>query len=146
MNMKESMMRNLVFVNTLMNKLLIIPMFFLTMCGTAPVTPPAQACSPRLDGKPTFCPEPPVCLSLNCEKPKPLLPKPEIKGEIDIYNPMHWHSINQMFIRNARREKIEQNATTPTAAINKALAEFNYGSNGSTESEELLQLPSNGNQ
>jgi len=51
--MKESMMRNLVFVNTLMNKLLIIPMFFLTMCGTAPVTPPAQACSPRLDGKPT---------------------------------------------------------------------------------------------
>ena len=144
--MKESMMRNLVFVNTLMNKLLIIPMFFLTMCGTAPVTPPAQACSPRLDGKPTFCPEPPVCLALNCEKPKPLLPKPEIKGEIDIYNPMHWHSINQMFIRNARREKIEQNATTPTAAINKALAEFNYGSNGSTESEELLQLPSNGNQ
>ena len=26
-----------------MNKLLIIPMFFLTMCGTAPVTPPAGA-------------------------------------------------------------------------------------------------------
>ena len=32
-------------------------MFFLTMCGTAPVTPPAQACSPRLDGKPTHCPD-----------------------------------------------------------------------------------------
>ena len=43
MNMKESMMRNLVFVNTLMNKLLILPLFFLTMCGTAPVTPPAGA-------------------------------------------------------------------------------------------------------
>ena len=26
-----------------MNKLAIIPMFFLTMCGTAPVTPPAGA-------------------------------------------------------------------------------------------------------
>ena len=26
-----------------MNKLLILPMFFLTMCGTAPVTPPAGA-------------------------------------------------------------------------------------------------------
>ena len=140
--MKESMMRNLVFVNTLMNKLLIIPMFFLTMCGTAPVTPPAQACSRRLDGKPTFCPEPPVCLALNCRKPKPLLPKPEIRGEVDIYDPMHWHSINQMFIRNARREKIEQNATTPTDAINKALMEFEYGSNGSTESQELLQLSS----
>ena len=144
MNMKESMMRNLVFVSTLMNKLLIIPMFFLTMCGTAPVTPPAQACSPRLDGQPTVCPEPDVvCLSLDCPK---LLPREEIRGEIDIYEPMHWHQMQMMFQRNARREKIEQNATTPTAAINKALAEFNYGSNGSTESEELLQLPSNGNQ
>ena len=154
--MKESMMRNLVFVSTLMNKLLIIPLFFLTMCGTAPVTPPAQACSPPLDGsdfscppwdgdfppKPTFCPEPPVCLALNCRKPKPLLPKPEIRGEVDIYDPMHWHSINQMFIRNARREKIEQNATTPTDAINKALMEFEYGNNGSTKSQELLQLSS----
>ena len=128
----------------IMNKLLIIPMFFLTMCGTAPVTPPAQACSPRLDGQSTNCPSPDVvCLSLDCPK---LIPREELKGEIDIYEPMHWHSINQMFIRNARREKIEKNATTPTAAINKALAEFNYGSNGSTESEELLQLPSNGNQ
>ena len=142
--MKESMMKNLVFVSTLMNQLLIIPMFFLTMCGTAPVTPPAQACSPRLDGKPTFCPEPPVCLALNCEKPKPLLPKPEIKGEIDIYNPMHWHSINQMFIRNARRTRIEKNMTQPDDAINKALAEFNNGGNDTTKSEELLQLPSNG--
>jgi len=26
-----------------MNKLAIIPIFFLTMCGTAPVTPPASA-------------------------------------------------------------------------------------------------------
>ena len=26
-----------------MNKILILPLFFLTMCGTAPVTPPAGA-------------------------------------------------------------------------------------------------------
>jgi len=128
-----------------MNKLTIIPIFFLTMCGTAPVTPPAQACSPRLDGRPTYCPEPPVCLSLNCPKPKKLLPKPEIRGEIDIYEPMHWHQMQMMFQRNARREKIEQNATTPTDAINRALMEFQYGSNGSTESQELLQLSSDGN-
>ena len=126
----------------MMNKLAIIPIFFLTMCGTAPVTPPAQACSPRLDGKPTNCPEPPICLALNCRKPKPLLPKPEIRGEIDIYEPMHWHQMQMMFQRNARREKIEQNATTPTDAINKALMEFENGSNGSTESQELLQLSS----
>ena len=123
----------------IMNKLLIIPMFFLTMCGTAPVTPPAQACSPRLNGRPTFCPPLPKPLP----KPKPILePKQQLKGEIDIYNPMHWHQMQTMFLRNARREKIEQNATTPTDAINKALMEFEYGSNGSTESQELLQLSS----
>ena len=51
-----------------------------------------------------------------------------------------------MFIRNARRTKMEKNMTQPEDAINKALAEFNNGSNGSTESEELLQLPSNRDQ
>ena len=43
MNMKESMMRSLVFVYIQMNKILILPIFLLTMCGTAPVTPPAGA-------------------------------------------------------------------------------------------------------
>ena len=124
----------------IMNKLLIIPMFFLTMCGTAPVTPPAQACSPRLDGKPTNCPKDLILV-------KPVeLPKEQLKGEIDIYNPHHWQSIQMMFQRNVRRGQIEKTATKPGDAINSALAEFNYGSNGSTESEELLQLPSNGNQ
>ena len=126
------------------SKLAIIPIFFLTMCGTAPVVdPPAHACSPRLDGGETYCPpfdEEVVCLSLNC--PKPNIPKEELRGEIDIYEPMHWHSINQMFIRSQRRKRIEENATTPTDAINKALMEFEYGSNGSTESQELLQLSS----
>ena len=51
-----------------------------------------------------------------------------------------------MFIRHARKTKIEKNMTQPEDAINKALAEFNYGSNGSSESKELLQLSSNGNQ
>ena len=133
MNTKESMMRNLVFVCTQMNKLSIIPMFFLTMCGTAPVTPPAGACSLPLDGSPANCPD-----TLDDIK----LPREELRGEVDIYDPMHWHSINQMFIRSQRRKRIEENATTPTDAINKALMEFEYGSNGSTESQELLQLSS----
>ena len=127
----------------MMNKLLILPLFFLTMCGTAPVVdPPAHACSPRLDGKPTYCPPSDVGPIF----PKPIVkPKPEIRGEIDIYNPMHWHQMQTMFQRNARRKRIEENATTPTDAINKALMEFEYGSNGSTESQELLQLSSDGN-
>ena len=130
-----------------MNKLAIIPIFFLTMCGTAPVVdPPAHACSPRLDGKPTYCPEPDaVCLSLDCPKPKPIIPKEELRGEIDIYNPHHWQSMQFMFERNARRNEVEKNMTQPDDAINRALMEFYNGSNGSTESQELLQLSSDGN-
>ena len=121
-----------------MNKLAIIPIFFLTMCGTAPITdPPAHACSPRLDGEPTYCPDERDLIFLKREEPK---------GEIDITNPHHWQSLQLMFRRNVNKGRIERNATLPSDAINNALAEFNYGSNGSTESEELLQLPSNGNQ
>jgi len=119
-----------------MIKYLALP-FILVGC-TAPITdPPAHACSPRLDGEPTYCPD---------EKDLILIPRQEVKGEIDVYNPHHWQSIQMMFQRNIRKGQIEKNATLPSDAINSALAEFNYGSNGSTESEELLQLPSNGNQ
>ena len=108
MTMKESMMRNLVSACIQMNKLLILPMFFLTMCGTAPVTPPAGA------------------FELEVEE-------------------SHWDNVYRAieYLKQGEREK---NMTQPEDAINRALAEFNYGSNGSTESEELLQLPSNGNQ
>ena len=105
------------------------------MCGTAPVTPPAGACSLPLDGSPANCPD-----TLDDIK----LPREELRGEIDIYEPMHWHSINQMFIRNERRTQIEKNMTQPEDAINRALIQFNNGGNDTTKSEELLQLPSNG--
>ena len=119
-----------------MNKLAIIPIFFLTMCGTAPITdPPAHACSPRLDGKPTNCPKDLILV-------KPVeLSKEQLKGEIDIYNPHHWQSIQMMFQRNMNKGRIEQTATKPGDAINNALDNFweqQNGSNGSTKSEELL--------
>ena len=136
--MKESMMRNLVFVCTQMNKLAIIPIFFLTMCGTAPITdPPAHACSLPLDGSPANCPDERDLILV----PKPLLPREELKGEIDIYEPMHWQQIQMMFQRNMRKGQIERNATLPSDAINNALDNFweqKDGSNGSTKSEELL--------
>ena len=119
-----------------MIKYLAIPLIIVGC--TAPVTdPPAHACSPRMDGKPTYCPD---------ERDLILLPREEAKGEIDITSPYHFQSLQMMFQRNMRKGQIEKNATLPSDAINKALAEFNYGSNGSTESEELLQLPSNGDQ
>ena len=119
-----------------MNKLAIIPIFFLTMCGTAPITdPPAHACSPRMDGQPTNCPKDLILV-------KPVeLPKEQLKGEIDIYNPHHWQSIQMMFQRNVRKGQIEKNATKPGDAINNALVDFmeaQDGSDGSTEQEKLL--------
>ena len=118
-----------------MKRISLLPIFFLTMCGTAPITdPPAHACSPRLDGKPTNCPD---------ERDLILLPREEAKGEIDITNPYHFQSLQMMFQRNVRKGQIEKNATLPSDAINNALMEFNNGSNDPTKSEELLQLPSN---
>ena len=125
-----------------MIKYLAIPLI-LVGC-TAPVTdPPAHACSPRLDGGFTICPNPddPFPDPKPIVKPKPLIPKEELRGEIDIYEPMHWHQMQTMFQRNARRNQIEQTATKPSDAINNALDNFweqKDGSDGSTESEELL--------
>ena len=45
---------------------------------------------------------------------------------------------------NAIREHRMKDKTLPEDSINKALMEFNYGSNGATQSEELLQLSSDG--
>ena len=138
--MKESMMMSQVFVSTLMNKLIIVlPIFLLSMCSDAPVTPPAQACSPPLDGSDFTCP--PWDFELDDSKPKPLIPKQELKGEVDIYNPDHWVQMQMMFQRNMRKGQIERNATLPSDAINSALDDFmeaQYGSDGSTEQEKLL--------
>ena len=116
------------------NKLvLLLPLFLITMCGEAPVTPPAQACSPRLDGEPTFCPPLDEDFPL---KPKPLIPTQEVKGEIDVWNPHHLMNLQMMFERNKRREDIERSATKPSDAINSALDNFwekQDGSNGSTK-------------
>ena len=116
-----------------MNKLAILPLFFLTMCGTAPITdPPAHACSLPLDGSPATCPD---------ERDLILIPRQELKGEIDIYEPMHWQQIQMMFQRNIKKGQIERNATLPSDAINSALDDFmdaQYGSDGSTEQKKLL--------
>ena len=106
------------------------------MCAPAPVTPPAGACSLPLDGSPANCPDERDLILTPVE-----LPKEQLKGEIDIYNPHHWQSIQMMFQRNIRKGQIERNATLPSDAINNALDNFweqENGSNGSTKQEELL--------
>ena len=116
-----------------MNKLvLLLPLFFITMCGEAPVTPPAGACSLPLDGSPANCPDERDLIFLKREEPK---------GEIDVTNPHHLQSLQMMFQRNVNKGKIERNATLPSDAINSALDDFwevQNGSDGSTKQEKLL--------
>ena len=100
-----------------MIKYLVLPLI-LVGC-TAPVTdPPAHACSLPLDGTPANCPE-----TFDDIK----LPRENIRGEIDIWNPHHFIHMQSMFMRNAKRSEIEKNMTQPEDAINKALMEFNNG-------------------
>ena len=114
-----------------MIKYLAIPLI-LVGC-TAPVThPPAEACSPRLDGKPTHCPKPDaVCLSLDC--PDALIPTQQAKGEIDVWNPYHLMNLQMMFERNKKIADVEKNATKPSAAINSALDKFWEKQDGSND-------------
>ena len=119
-----------------MNKLVVIlPLFLLSMCSDAPVTPPAGASELPYDV---------VCLSLDCPmipSPKPTLPRKELKGEVDIWNVNQMHQMQMMFLHNERQANIENNMTHPSDAINNALEQFwevQDGSDGSTEQEKLL--------
>ena len=116
-----------------MNKLVVIlPLFLLSMCSDAPVTPPAGACSLPSDGSPANCPD-----SFDDIK----LPRKELKGEVDIWNVNQLHQMQFLFLQNKRIEQAENNLTQPSDAINNALEEFwevQDGSDGSTEQEKLL--------
>jgi len=47
------------------------------------------------------------------------------------------------WIQKIRDHESKRNRTSVEDMLNSSLAEYEYGSNGSTKSEELLQLPSN---
>ena len=105
-----------------MNKIVYSLLFILTACGTAPIVdPPAHACSPRLDGEPTFCPDPNDPLPI---KEKVTLPKEEIRGEIDVYNPIHWEQFQYMYLRNRMLDRLEKNMTQPNDSVNTAIEEY----------------------
>ena len=89
----------------MMRRFLLLP-FILVGC-TAPVTdPPAHA-----DIK---------------------LPRTEVRGEVDIYDPNHWGALHGVYVDNIRKSRIEQTATKPSDSIDQALLEFEM----STESDQ----------
>ena len=131
---------------------------------------PAKACSPPRDGSEFTCPpwdDVVVCLSLDC--PRKPLPQPNRKSQVleDDLDPNAFdHNKLEVILYDTREEKIahmghsfptpgewidkirqsesEANRVSVEDMLNSSLAEYENGSDGSTESEELLQLSSDG--
>ncbi len=145
----------------------------LAIIGAGYFAPKAEACSPRLDGEPTYCPpwdDVAVCLSLDC--PRPPLPQPNRKGITDQvfednldpnvfdhnklevtlfdtrkdYETAHMgHSFpTDQWIQKMRDYEAQKERTSVEDMLNSSLADYENGSDGSTKSEELLQLQSDG--
>ena len=139
-----------------------------TFIGAGYFAPKAEACSPPrdLDGNmlPFTCPPPDVvCLSLDCPplpKPQPNIADQVFKDDLDpnafdhnklevtLYDSRIAHMGHsfptQEWIDKVREHESRKKRTPIDEMLNNALAdmEYTYGSDGSTESEELLQLSS----
>jgi len=139
-----------------------------TFIGAGYFAPKAEACSPPrdLDGNmlPFTCPpmdDVVVCLSLDCPKLQPtgitdesfednLDPDVFHRGQtVTLFDTREeiahmGHSFpTDGWIQKMRDHESRQKRTPIEDMINNTLTEYEYGSDGSTEQEELLQLPSN---
>jgi len=145
-----------------------------TFIGAGYFAPKAEACSPPrdLDGNmlPFTCPpmdDVAVCLSLDCPKlPRPQPPSITDQTFEDNLDPDVFHRGQTVTLFDTREEIAHMGHSFPTGEwidkirdwesqqdrmsidemLNSALEdmEYDYGSDGSTKQEELLQLPSDG--
>ena len=124
--------------------------------GAGYFVPKAEACSPRLDGEPTYCPDFDDVLVKDFKET--ITDKSfdeeyvdQFTHSITLYDSRYdvahmGHSFpTNEWIQKIRDHESKKKRTNPEDSINSALEamEIDYGSDGSTESEELLQLPSN---
>ena len=124
--------------------------------GAGYFAPSAEACSPRLDGEPTYCPpwddvilEKPVAVSAPEEEEDPYTHTVTLYDtrDDDQFNVAHMgHSFPTAgeWIEKLREHESKKNRPSIEEMLNNTLMEFDYGSNDPTEQEELLQLSSNG--
>ncbi len=108
----------------------------LAVIGAGYFAPKAEACSLPLDGSPA-----------NCGPGDRIIKQKE--PDYNYYtrrDALIWNA--STVIQKMREWKAEQDRTSVDVMLNNALAELehNYGRDGSTKPEELLQLSSNGNQ
>ena len=126
--------------------------------GAGYFAPSAEACSPRLDGEPTYCPDWSDVLVREFEE---TITDESFDEEIpdafthtvtlydtrddDPFDVAHMgHSFpTDGWIQKMRDHESRQKRTPIEDMINNTLTEYEYGSDGSTEQEELLQLQSN---
>ena len=111
--------------------------------GAGYFAPSAEACSPRLDGEPTYCPDFDDVLVKPFEE---TITDKSFDEKFPNYYNSQWDA--GRLIQKLRDWESEKNRTDPEDSINNALADMEnfYGSDDTTESEELLQLSSNGDQ
>ena len=121
--------------------------------GAGALAPRAEACSPPLDGSEFTCP--PWDTEI-LEEPKGITEQafednldPNVfdhnKVEVTLFDTREsdkWDA--GTLIQKMRDWKSKQNRTSIDDMINSSLADYENGSNDSTEQEELLQFPSNG--
>ena len=121
----------------------------LAVIGAGYFAPKAEACSPRLDGEPTYCPpwdavlEKPVAVSTPIEEEED-----PYTHRVTVYDTRVAHMGHSFptgeWIQKMRDWKSQQDKTSVDDMLNNALADMEEenGSDGSTKQEELLQLPS----
>ena len=122
-----------------------------TFIGAGYFAPKADACSPRLDGEPTYCPPwdavilekpKPVAVSIPEEEEDPYTHTVTLFDTIEDIAHMGHSFPTGEWIEKLRNWESRRKRTPIDDMINNTLTEYENGSNGSTESEELLQLSS----
>ena len=134
----------------------------IAIIGAGYFAPKAEACSPRLDGEPTYCPpwddDIATCLSLDCpRKAPPLYEKPDITDQafednldLDVFHKGHTvtlfdtredyetahmgHSFpTGEWIEKIRDHEAQKDRISIEQMLNNTLMEYEDGSDGSTE-------------
>ena len=123
--------------------------------GAGYFAPSAEACSPRLDGEPTYCPpwddvlvrefeETITDESFDEDIPDAFTHTVTLFDTRDNIAHMGHSFPTGEWIEKLRDHESRRKRTPIEEMLNNTLTEYENGSDDTTEQEELLQLPSNG--
>ena len=127
----------------------------IAVIGAGYFAPKAEACSPRLDGEPTYCPDWDDVLVREFEEtitdesfdediPDAFTHTVTLFDTRDNIAHMGHSFPTGEWIEKLRDHESRRKRTPIEEMLNNTLTEYENGSDDTTEQEELLQLPSNG--